>query len=92
MSLTVRAHIYREGDYSRPEATLQAEPTTVREALEKLFEQNSEWRTRVLSAEGEIRRFVNVYVNDEDVRFLQKLDTPLQDGDEINIIPAVCGG
>ena len=92
MSVTVRAHIYREGDLPRPAATLQAKPATVREALEKLFEQNPEWRARVLTAEGEMRGIVIVFVNDEDVRFLKKLDTPLKDGDEVNIIPAVCGG
>ena len=43
-------------------------------------------------ASGELRRFVNVYVNEEDVRFLQKLDTPLKDGDEVSIVSAIAGG
>ena len=41
---------------------------------------------------GQIRRFVNVYVNEEDIRFLQNQDTPLKEGDEISIIPAIAGG
>lgn len=41
---------------------------------------------------GEIRRFVNIYINGEDVRFLKGLDTPLQPGDEVSIVPAVAGG
>jgi molybdopterin synthase sulfur carrier subunit len=46
----------------------------------------------LLDDSGELRRFVNVYVNEEDVRFLQKLDTPLKDGDEVSIVPAIAGG
>lgn len=41
---------------------------------------------------GQVRRFVNLYLNDEDVRYLQSLDTPVKDGDELAIIPAVAGG
>jgi molybdopterin synthase sulfur carrier subunit len=41
---------------------------------------------------GEVRRFVNVYVNEEDIRFLKNRETPLKDGDEISIIPAIAGG
>ncbi len=47
---------------------------------------------RLLDANGEVRRFVNVYVNEEDIRFLQNRDTPLKDGDEVSIIPAIAGG
>ena len=41
---------------------------------------------------GEIRRFLNVYVNDEDIRFLQNLETPVKSGDEVSIVPAIAGG
>ncbi len=49
-------------------------------------------KERLLDDSGAIRRFVNVYVNEEDIRFLQNLATPLKDGDEISIIPAIAGG
>ena len=45
-----------------------------------------------LDEKGEVRRFVNVYVNEEDIRFLQNQNTPLKSGDEISIIPAIAGG
>jgi len=47
---------------------------------------------RLVDEKGEVRRFVNVYVNEEDIRFLQNRDTVLKDGDEISIIPAIAGG
>jgi molybdopterin synthase sulfur carrier subunit len=47
---------------------------------------------RLVDDKGEVRRFVNVYVNEEDIRFLQNRETPLKDGDEISIIPAIAGG
>jgi sulfur-carrier protein len=49
-------------------------------------------KDRLLDDKGEVRRFVNVYVNEEDIRFLQNQATPLKDGDEISIIPAIAGG
>jgi sulfur-carrier protein len=73
-------------------AEVQAEGGTLREVVESLASQNAEFKTRLLDDSGELRRFVNVYVNEEDVRFLQKLDTPLKDGDEVSIVPAIAGG
>ncbi|MBI2848778.1 MAG: MoaD family protein [Chloroflexi bacterium] len=49
-------------------------------------------RDRLIDEGGEIRRFVNIYVNGEDVRFLQGMTTPLKTGDEVSIVPAVAGG
>jgi len=49
-------------------------------------------KERLCDEAGEIRRFVNIYVNGEDVRFLQGLATPVKDGDEVSIVPAVAGG
>ena len=49
-------------------------------------------KERLLDDTGGIRRFVNVYVNEEDIRFLQNQDTPLKEGDEVSIIPAIAGG
>lgn len=71
---------------------VQAEGSTLREVVQSLASQNDEFKTRLLDDSGELRRFVNVYVNEEDVRFLQKLDTPLKDGDEVSIVPAIAGG
>lgn len=73
-------------------AEVQAEGSTLREVVNNLAQQNAEFKTRLLDDSGELRRFVNVYVNEEDVRFLQKLDTPLKDGDEVSIVPAIAGG
>jgi len=47
---------------------------------------------RLVDDSGAVRKFVNVYVNEEDIRFLQNLQTPLKDGDEVSIIPAIAGG
>ena len=71
---------------------VQPEGSTLREVVESWASQNAEFKTRLLDDGGELRRFVNVYVNEEDVRFLQKLDTPLKDGDEVSIVPAIAGG
>jgi molybdopterin synthase sulfur carrier subunit len=49
-------------------------------------------KERLMDETGEVRRFVNVYVNEEDIRFLQNQQTPLKDGDEVSIIPAIAGG
>lgn len=49
-------------------------------------------KERLFNDEGELHRFVNIYVNGEDVRFLSGLDTPLKEGDEVSIVPAVAGG
>lgn len=73
-------------------AEVQADGGTLREVVNSLAAQNAEFKTRLLDDSGELRRFVNVYVNEEDVRFLQKLDTPLKDGDEVSIVPAIAGG
>ncbi len=49
-------------------------------------------RERICDEQGRVRRFVNLYVNGDDIRFLQQLDTRLKDGDEISIVPAIAGG
>ncbi len=65
---------------------------TVREAIADLQARYPGIRERLLDDHGAVRRFVNVYVNEEDIRFLQNQDTPLKDGDELSIIPAIAGG
>jgi MoaD family protein len=66
--------------------------STVGEALDALYEQHGELRSRIADGDGSLRRFVNVYLKGEDIRFLEGLDTPVADGDEVTILPAVAGG
>jgi sulfur-carrier protein len=70
----------------------QVEGTTVGEALEALYGRHGELRARMADDGGGLRRFVNVYLGGEDIRFLDGLDTPVSDGDELTILPAVAGG
>ena len=66
---------------------------SLREGLNQLESQFPGLKERIVDASsGELHRFVNIYVNGEDVRFLQGLQTSLKDGDEISIVPAVAGG
>jgi MoaD family protein len=65
---------------------------TVGEALDGLFAEHGELRERIMSEDGELRRFVNVYLAGEDIRFLDGLATPVPDGAELTILPAVAGG
>jgi sulfur-carrier protein len=73
------------------EASTQVDGTTVGEVLDSLYERYGELRSRI-AEDGGLRRFVNVYVGGEDIRFLDGLDTPVEDGDEVTILPAVAGG
>jgi MoaD family protein len=65
---------------------------TVGEVLESLYAEHGELRERIAGEDGELRRFVNVYLKGEDIRFLDGLQTPVADGDEVTILPAVAGG
>jgi MoaD family protein len=73
------------------EATANVDGGTVGEVLDSLYERYDELRSRI-AEDGGLRRFVNVYVGGEDIRFLEGLDTPVSDGDEVTILPAVAGG
>ncbi|HKO89639.1 MAG TPA: ubiquitin-like small modifier protein 1 [Polyangiaceae bacterium] len=76
---------------TKGEEQVSAEGTTVRAVIEHLEQKHPGMRDRLLDDKG-IRRFVNVYLGDEDVRFLDGLDTALKAGDELSIIPAIAGG
>jgi molybdopterin converting factor small subunit len=65
--------------------------STLGELIEDIDVQHSGLRDRLV-ADGGLRRFVNVYLNDEDVRFLGGLETPVKDGDTVTVLPAVAGG
>ncbi len=73
------------------ESELEVEGTTVGEALDAVYSQHDGLRDRI-TEDGELRRFVNVYVSGEDIRFQDGLDTPVSDGAEVTILPAVAGG
>lgn len=75
---------------SQEEVSVQGK--TVREVIASLEAGYPGMRERLCDEKGQLRRFVNLFVRDEDVRFLQNLDTPVRDGDEISIIPAIAGG
>jgi molybdopterin synthase sulfur carrier subunit len=74
------------------EAETSVDGATVQEVLNGLFERHEELRTRISDDDGTIRRFVNVYLAGEDIRFLDGLSTPVKDGAELTILPAVAGG
>ena len=74
------------------ESEAQVEGATVKEVLDGLFERHGELRERISDEDGSLRRFVNVYVAGEDIRFLDGLATPVTDGSELTILPAVAGG
>lgn len=65
---------------------------TVREVIQCLIEKYPVLEERLKDEKGELRKFINIYVNDEDIRFIQNLETPLREGDQISIIPAIAGG
>ena len=72
------------------ETTVDA-ATTVGDVLDGLYDRYDGLRERI-AVDGDLRRFVNVYVEGEDIRFLDGLETPVEDGDEVTILPAVAGG
>jgi sulfur-carrier protein len=74
------------------EAETHVDGATVKDVLDGLFERHDELRARLYDDDGGLRRFVNVYVAGEDIRFLDGLATPVADGAELTILPAVAGG
>lgn len=72
-------------------AEVSAAGETVGSVLEDLYSRHAQLRDRI-TEDGNLRRFVNIYKNGEDIRFLDGLDTPIDDGEEVTILPAVAGG
>ncbi len=66
--------------------------STIRAVIDQLDADHPGLRAAILADGGEIHRFINIYLNDEDVRFVGALDTPVEDGDVVSILPAVAGG
>ena len=78
--------------YAGKQDAVEVAASTVGEALAKLTDQYGDLRRHLFSDEGKLRSFVNVYVNDEDIRYLKKTDTPLHPGDTLSIVPSIAGG
>lgn len=91
MSVSVRVPTILRG-YTGGAAEVTAEPGTLREVIAGLDTAYPGLAGRLLDESGKIRRFVNVYVGDEDVRFAGGLDTPVPAGAHVSVIPAVAGG
>jgi len=91
MSVTVKLPTQLR-DAAGGATSVAVEGGTVGEALNGLYEEHAELRERIADGDGSLRRFVNVYLKGEDIRFLEGLETEVADGDEVTILPAVAGG
>ena len=78
--------------YADKHATIEINAGTVGEALTGLVRKHPELRRHLYTDDGKLRAFVNVYLNDEDIRYLQKEGTALKDNDSISIVPSIAGG
>lgn len=78
--------------YAEKKDSLEVEAKTVAEALVAVTTQYGDLRKHLYNDEGNLRSFVNIYVGDEDIRFLQKDKTPLKENDVISIVPSIAGG
>jgi molybdopterin synthase sulfur carrier subunit len=77
---------------TKGQGELKAEAATVKELIDRLEKDYAGIKARLCEADGNIRRFINIYVNEEDIRFLQGPATPLKSGDQVSIVPAIAGG
>lgn len=77
---------------TRNKQEVESEAGTIKELIADLEKQFPGIKDRLLDENGKIRRFINFYVNNEDIRFLKQDETPLSDGSEVSIIPAIAGG
>jgi MoaD family protein len=78
--------------YVGKQASVDVQGSTVGEAMNALVAQHPDLRKHLYTDEGKLRAFVNLYLNDEDIRYLQKEATALKDGDNISIVPSIAGG
>lgn len=78
--------------FTRDQSTIDCEGGTILELLESLEKDFPGIKARLCDDQGELRRFINFYVNSEDIRFLDGKNTALSSGDEVSIVPAVAGG
>ena len=90
--MAIRVHIPTPmRQHTDGQAVVEAQGATVQAALDDLGQRFPGLTQRIFE-NGQVRRFVNVYLNDEDIRYLDNLSTAVKDGDEVSIIPAVAGG
>ena len=78
--------------YADKNSTVEVKGSTIAEALANLTAQYGDLRRHLYTDDGKLRAFVNVYLNDEDIRYLQKENTPTKEGDSISIVPSIAGG
>ncbi|HLK61656.1 MAG TPA: MoaD/ThiS family protein [Chthonomonadaceae bacterium] len=78
--------------FTNNEETVTVAPGTITGLIADLERQYPGIGARVTDDTGELRRFINIYVNEEDIRFLAGKDTPIKDGDSVSIVPAIAGG
>lgn len=74
------------------QAAVRVEPGTIAQIIDELERKYPDMRGQLTTEDGDLHRFVNVYVNDEDARYLEKLDTKVTDGDIVSLLPSVAGG
>jgi molybdopterin synthase sulfur carrier subunit len=77
---------------TKGQGEVEAKAANISEMIETLNSAHPGLKDRLCDDTGELRRFVNIYVNEEDIRFLKGKDTSLKDGDEVSIVPAIAGG
>ena len=77
---------------TKGQGEVEAKAANITEMIESLNSAHPGLKDRLSHHKGELRRFVNIYVNEEDIRFLNGKDTSLKDGDEVSIVPAIAGG
>ena len=77
---------------TKNQGEVEAQAASIAEMIETLNAAHPGLKDRLCDDKGELRRFVNIYVNEEDIRFLKGKDTSLKDGDEVSIVPAIAGG
>lgn len=78
--------------FTNSSEAVEAEGATITALVADLDRRYPGIKARICDDSGQVRRFVNLFVNGEDIRFLQHLDTPVKDGDEVSIVPAIAGG
>lgn len=78
---------FTEGD-----SVVELEPGTVADLIDQLDDRYPGMKQQLMTDEGDLHRFVNIYVNDEDARYLEKLDTKVSEGDRVALLPSVAGG
>lgn len=78
--------------FTNNEAVAEVDAGTVAELIDQLGAKFPGLRDQVLTGEGDLHRYINVYVNDEDARYLDKLETKVTDGDVVSLLPSVAGG